>query len=180
MTRLPEKILSIDKALRNAGIAHAFGGALALAWCTQRARGTIDIDVNVFTGIDRAFEVFSALPPGVLWSDVDVERTRADGQVRLWWDTTPIDIFLNTTDYHVDVATRIRFEEFAGREVPFLSCTDLAVFKAFFNRTRDWADLEEMVEMRSFDLDRVIGVLVRYIGARDDRVERLRALGEAR
>jgi hypothetical protein len=180
MTGLPAKILSIDEALRHAGIAHAFGGALALAWCTQRARGTIDIDVNVFTEVDRALEVFSAMPVGVIWTDVDVERTLIDGQVRLWWDETPIDVFLNTTDYHDDVATRIRFEEFAGTEVPFLSCTDLAVFKAFFNRTRDWADMEEMFAMSTFDLDRVIGVLVRYVGASDERVERLRALGEVR
>ena len=53
MTSLSEKILAIDRSLSEASIAHAFGGALALAWCTQRARGTIDIDVNVFTGVDR-------------------------------------------------------------------------------------------------------------------------------
>jgi len=60
--------------------------------------------------------------------------------------------------------------------VPFLSCTDLAVFKAFFNRTRDWADLEEMAEIGTLDLDRLIGVLVRYVGATDERIERLRSL----
>jgi hypothetical protein len=176
MTGLPDKILSIDRALNEAGIAHAFGGALALAWCTQRARGTIDIDLNIFTDVDRTPQVFSAFPAGVIWSDVDVERTQVDGQVRLWWDGTPVDIFLNTTEFHEEVATRIRFEEFAGIEVPFLCCNDLAVFKAYFNRRRDWADLEEMVEVRTLDLDRVIGVLVRYRGASDERIERLRSL----
>ena len=43
-----EQILAIHGALGDARLPHAFGGALALAWCTQRARGTIDIDVNVF------------------------------------------------------------------------------------------------------------------------------------
>ena len=61
--------------------------------------------------------------------------------------------------------------------MPFLSCADLAVFKAFFNRTKDWADLEEMQAAGTLDVDRVIGVLVRYLGPTDDRIERLRALG---
>jgi hypothetical protein len=176
MTGLPDKIMAIDISLHEAGIAHAFGGALALAWCTQRARGTVDIDVNIFTDVDRTRQVLSAMPAGVIWSDVDVAHAQADGQVRLWWERTPVDIFLNTTEFHDEVATRIRFEEFAGTEVPFLCCSDLAVFKAFFNRTRDWADLEEMVEMGTLDLDRVIGALVRHVGAIDERVERLRSL----
>ena len=40
---------------------------------------------------------------------------------------------------------------------------DLAVFKAFFNRTKDWADIEAMIEAGSLDGDRVVGVLVRYL-----------------
>ena len=67
-------------------------------------------------------------------------------------------------------------ELFAGRFVPFLSCADLAVFKAFFNRTKDWADLEEMRAAGTLDLDRVVGVLTRYLGPTDERVERLRKL----
>lgn len=39
---------------------------------------------------------------------------------------------------------RVSWEPFAGQRIPFLSCYDLVVFKAFFNRTSDWADLEEM------------------------------------
>ena len=45
-TSLADKIVAIHQALDAAQLPHAFGGALALAWCTQRARGTIDIDVN--------------------------------------------------------------------------------------------------------------------------------------
>jgi hypothetical protein len=176
MTGLADKILAIDESLRSAGIGHAFGGALALAWCTERARGTIDIDINIFAGVDRTREVFEALPDAVSWSEEDVERTEADGQVRLWWDGTPIDVFLRTTEFHDQVATRTRVERFAGADVPFLSCTDLAVFKAFFNRTKDWADLEEMVAVGTLDVDRLLGVLVRYLGPDDERIERLRTL----
>ena len=48
MSVLVDKILALHAALDDAEIPHAFGGALALAWCTERARGTIDIDLNVF------------------------------------------------------------------------------------------------------------------------------------
>jgi hypothetical protein len=173
VTSLPEKIVAIDQSLEVAGIPHAFGGALALAWCTQRARGTIDIDVNVFVGVDRARDVFTALPDQVTWSEHDLELVVRDGQIRVWWDSTPVDVFLNTTDFHEQAAVRARTEAFLGRDVPFLACADLAVFKAFFNRTKDWADLEEMVVAGTLDTDRVVGTLVRYLGADDDRIVRL-------
>lgn len=173
---LPEKIIAIHESLETARIPHAFGGALALAWCTQRARGTIDIDVNVFVTPDSAELVLTSFPYGVVWTAHDLELIQRDGQVRLWWDTTPVDVFLNTTGFHGEVACRARSEPFMGLEVPFLSCTDLAVFKAFFNRTKDWADLEEMVAAGTLDVERVVGVLVTYLGTKDERVERLLSL----
>lgn len=176
MSGLPEKIITIHASLDAAGLAHAFGGALALAWCTERARGTIDIDVNVFVDVSRAGEVLDALPTGITWSDDDLATIRRDGQIRLWWDATPVDVFMDTTEFHVQAAGRSRWEDFAGTRVPFLSCSDLAVFKAFFNRTKDWADLEEMAATGTLDLDRVIGVLTRYLGPSDERLERLRDL----
>jgi hypothetical protein len=176
VTGIPDKMLAIHRSLDGAGIAHAFGGALALAWCTQRARGTIDIDVNVFAGTDRTEAVLDALPDGIAWSAADREHIERDGQQRLWWDATPIDVFLNTTEFHAQVAGRARWELFDGVELPFLSCADLAVFKAFFNRTKDWADLEEMQAAGTLDVDRVVGVLVHYLGADDVRVTHLRSL----
>lgn len=176
MTSLAEKIVAIHRSLGEAGLPHGFGGALALAWCTQRARGTIDIDLNVFVESDLVSAVLVALGPEVSWTEADVGLLRRDGQARLWWGSTPIDLFLNTTDFHRDAADRCRREPFAGDVVPFLGCSDLAVFKAFFDRTKDWADLEEMAAAGTLDVDRVIGVLVRYLGATDHRVERLRHL----
>ena len=82
----------------------------------------------------------------------------------------------NTICADADVAVRSRRQQFNGADVPFLSCTDLAVFKAFFNRTKDWADLEEMVAAGALDADAVLGTLVRYLGGDDPRVARLRAL----
>jgi hypothetical protein len=179
MTRdpsLPEKMLAIHKHLRKAGMDHAFGGALALAWCTEQARGTIDVDVNVFVGPERTDEVLAALPHGVVATAEDRALLVRDGQARIWWGSTPVDVFLNTTDFHESVAARVRWEPFAGVELPFLACEDLAVFKAFFNRTKDWADLEAMRHAGTLDVPAVAGVLATFLGSDDDRIARLLSL----
>ena len=173
---LPRKMLAIHEGLQTAGIDHAFGGALALAWCTQQARGTIDLDVNVFVGPDRTDDALAALPRGVVATDDDRALLVRDGQARLWWDATPVDVFLNTTDFHERVASRVRWEPFGGNELPFLACEDLAVFKAFFNRTKDWADLEAMQEAGTLDVAAVAGVLATFLGGDDDRIARLLSL----
>jgi hypothetical protein len=173
---LADKIVAIHFALDAARLPHAFGGALALAWCTQRARGTIDIDVNVFLPADRAADLLAALPPEVTATDAAVAQLEADGQTRLWWAHTPVDVFLDTTPFHADVGERIHREPFAGHDIPFLACRDLAVFKAFFDRTKDWADLEEMQAAGTLDVEAVAGVLVHYLGPDDPRLARLLAL----
>ncbi len=176
MVSLPDRILAVHRSLASHDLPHAFGGALALAWCTRRARGTIDIDVNVFVAADRTDAVIAALPSEVAVADADRSALIDSGQVRLWWDTTPIDVFLDTTKFHEAVGTRIRWEPFGGVDVPFLACRDLAVFKAFFDRTKDWADLEEMHAAGTLDIEAVSGVLVNYLGGHDHRIERLRSL----
>ncbi len=176
MTSIVDKILVISEALDSQRLPHAFGGALALAFCTERARGTIDIDVNVFVTPDLAGRVVSSLPSLVRHSDQDLAVLERDGQIRLWWEQTPVDIFLNTTEFHDQVAQRRQLYEFGGRLIPFLGCSDLAVFKAFFNRTKDWADLEEMIAIQSLNVDQTLGVLVRYLGEDDERVGRVRSL----
>ena len=173
---LAEKLVAVHRALDAAQLPHAFGGALALAWCTQRARGTIDIDVNVFVPVARIGDLLAALPVEVTADDAAVAQLESDGQTRLWWDDTPVDVFLDTTPFHADVGERIRWEPFAGQDVPFLACRDLAVFKAFFDRTKDWADLEAMREAGSLDIDEVVGTLIGFLGADDERVARLLTL----
>ncbi len=173
---LPDRILAVHRSLASHDMPHAFGGALALAWCTQRARGTIDIDVNVFVTADRTDAVIAALPDEVAVAGGDRAALLTAGQVRVWWGTTPIDVFLDTTEFHTAVGTRIRWEPFGGTDVPFLACRDLAVFKAFSDRTKDWADLEEMHAAGMLDIEAVSGVLVNYLGTDDERIERLRSL----
>ena len=180
MTTLAEKVVALHRALDGAELPHAFGGALALAWCTQQPRGTADIDVNVFVPTTAAGKVRSALPAGVAWTATDTRQLKRDGQTRLYWEATPVDVFLNTTDFHEAVVERVSVEPFAGEMVPFLSCFDLAVFKAFFDRRRDWADLEDMITAGTLDVDAVLDTLTIYLGADDERVSKLRELAQER
>lgn len=178
MTSLSEKIVSLHHSLQHHGIPHAFGGALALAWCTKRARGTIDIDLNIFTETSEAKDIFEALPDEVARKHTDLKTVKAEGQVRLWWDKTPIDIFLNTMKLHDQMSLRCRWETFAGASVPFLSCQDIAVLKVFFNRTKDWADLEAMKESGTLKIPIVTATIIEYLGADDERVIKLTALSD--
>jgi hypothetical protein len=112
----------------------------------------------------------------VAWTATDTRQLKRDGQTRLYWDATPVDVFLNTTEYHESAVPRVSLEPFAGEMLPFLSCFDLAVFKAFFDLRRDWADLEDMVVARSIDVDAVVATLATYLGADDERIAKLEAL----
>jgi hypothetical protein len=123
--------------------------------------------------------VVAALRGEVARIDIERRQLTEDGQARLWWDNTPIDVFLDTTPFHHDIARSIRWETFGDRELPFLACRDLAVFKAFFDRTRDWADLEVMHPAGTLDVEAVAGVLAHYLGASDPRLARLLAVAQA-
>jgi hypothetical protein len=173
---LVEKIVELHRLFEAADLPHAFGGALALAWCTREPRGTSDVDVNVFVSHTEAQRVLDALDQVIAARPADRRALIDDGQVRLWWGPTPVDLFLNNTEFHDDVAMRTRIHEFAGVRVPFLSCEDLAVFKAFFNRPKDWVDIETMVEAGALKAGRVQDSLTALLGPDDDRARRFNEL----
>lgn len=179
MLSLVDKIVGLHRALDEAAVPHAFGGALALAWCTEQARGTIDIDVNIFLDETKVADVLAALPDEILVDAKARGELERDGQTRLWWLKTPVDVFFSTTPFHDDVARRVRTETFAGERVPFLACRDIAVFKAFFNRDKDWTDLKTMASAKTLDFEAVIGVLALHLGSDDERIAKLRAIAHA-
>lgn len=173
---LVERILAVCTALDQAALPWALGGALALAYATEEPRGTRDIDVNVFVPAARADEVFRALPEGVRHTKADLATARRDDQVRLWWDDTPVDLFFAAEPFHLDVAGRCRNVPFAGRTIRILAAEDLAVFKAMFDRGRDWVDIATMAASGAVDLDEAADRLAGVLGD-DPRVDRLRHLG---
>jgi hypothetical protein len=174
-----DRMLAVHDALRAAGLPHAIGGAIALGYCTLEARGTQDVDINVFVSPSRTREVFAALPDGVRVTARDLEVSERDGQVRLLWDATPIDVFFSVLPFHDEVERNIRHVSFGDRTIPVVDCTALAVFKAMFARPRDWVDIEAMVEARSLDVDEAMR-WVREIAGDDSRVERLAELRASR
>jgi hypothetical protein len=176
MSELGDQMLAIHEALDAARIPHAIGGAIALGYCTLEPRGTRDVDVNIFTGPERAREVFAVLPEGVEFSGVNLEQAERDGQVRLRWETTPIDLFLSVLPFHDHVAQHVRIVPFEGRTIPVLSCTGLTVFKAMFDRPRDWVDIEAMIEARAIDLDEAIRWVGEMAGADSANARRLARL----
>ncbi len=157
-------------------LPHAVGGAIALAYCTQEPRGTRDLDVNVFVARDRVDEVFGAMPDAVTIKESNFEEVARDGQTRLWWDETPIDVFLNVLPLHEEIAARIRRVVLDDRTIPVLDCEALAVFKAMFDRTQDWADIEKMVDARSIDVGRTAITIDELDGVDSHRSRRLRGL----
>jgi hypothetical protein len=171
---LSERLIAVHDALDDAGLPHAVGGAIALAFCTSEPRGTRDLDINVFVTRDRVGEVFAAMPGAVRITEANVQEVERDGQTRLWWEETPIDVFLNVLPLHDEVATRVRWVIFDDRTIPVLDCNALAIFKAMFDRTQDWADIEKMIEAQTIDVGEIAGQLEELDGAESHRARRLR------
>lgn len=172
-------MLAVHDALSAVGFQHAIGGAIALGYCTFEARGTQDVDVNVFASLSRVRDVLAALPEGVRVTGRNVEEAERDGQVRLMWDGTPIDLFFSVLPFHDEVQRNVRQVPFGDRTIPVLDCTGLAIFKAMFGRPRDWVDIEAMVEARSIDVEEVVRWIREMLGE-DERIGRLRALAAGR
>jgi hypothetical protein len=71
----------------------------------------------------------------------------------------------------------VRWKPLGGRDIPVLDCTSLVLFKAFFNRTKDWADIEAIAEATPADLSDAADWLAE-LDASDAAIPRLRKLGE--
>jgi hypothetical protein len=173
---LAERLLELHRALARARLPHAFGGAIALAYWTRDPRGTSDIDVNVFIPSADASRALAALPAGIEQPPGTSDAIARDGQVRLWWDGTPIDLFFDYAPVHADAARNRRTVPFEGTRIPVLGPVELAIFKVMFDRTRDWADLEAMADRGSLDLPAVEAGLTGMLDEEDARFDRLRAL----
>ena len=169
---LPEKIVAIDDRLAAARIAHAFGGALALAYYAE-PRATIDIDVNLFVPPQGYPKARDALAPLGVGDDVDPADLERDGQCRLWWGRTPLDLFCAYAEIHEAMKLAGRRVPFGDDEIPVLAPEHLIVCKAAFDRPKDWLDIEQMlVGVAELDVEEIRGWLERLLGAGDPRLER--------
>jgi hypothetical protein len=176
LSELVEKLFAIHDSLTEASVPHAFGGAVALAYCVEEPRGTRDLDVNIFVDAVKAERTLACLPRQVEVTEADIAKVKRDGQARLDWDGTPVDVFLNNLPLHEAVAESVVWVPLAGREVPVLDCASLAIFKAFFDRTKDWADMEAIAQATPEDIDVAAATIADLVSPDDPAVERLESL----
>ncbi|MGQ0465927.1 MAG: hypothetical protein ACT4QG_11465 [Sporichthyaceae bacterium] len=94
--------------------------------------------------------------------------------MRLWWGRTPVDLFFPQHLLHQVVAGRVVAMELGDSTIPILSATDLTIFKALFNRGKDWVDIASMLAFGNPDLGEAIAWVTEIVGADDERVTRLR------
>ncbi len=170
---LPEKVVALERALES--VPHAFGGAIALAYYAE-PRATIGIDLNVFVPADRFAEVSDPLSAlGVAIAGGEIETVvREVGQVRVFWGSTPLDLFFAYDDFHIAAAAACRRVPFAAEEITILAAAHLVVRKAVFDRSRDWVDIDAMVERDApIDAAEVLRWVGRIAGDDDRRFERI-------
>lgn len=171
---LEEKVLALAAALRAAALPFAIGGAIALGYYAV-PRATIDVDINVFvapTDVDRVVEAFQELDVDA--DAVQLETARRDGQVRLRWGLSPVDLFFAYDRFHFNAAQRVRTVPFGPDIIPILAGEDLMVCKIVFDRRKDWLDIEQMLLLNVgvIDLDDVRHWVTAIVGSDDPRVAR--------
>ena len=173
---LAQRIVALDRSL--AKLPHAFGGALALAYYAE-PRATIDIDLNLFVGVERFPDVAARLIE--LGADAGdpalAELVHRDGQARVLWDATPIDLFFAYDKFHDAAGAGRREVPFADTTIPILAAEHLLVCKAVFNRAKDWVDIDAMIAAdTSVDVAEVLRWVGRIAGDDDPRYERIAAV----
>ena len=145
LSDLAPMIVSLHEMLDSAGVPHQFGGAIALAWY-RNPRATTDIDVNLTLPPEAAEPVLGLLGRlGVTVTPEDRATIERDGQARLDWDGSYLDVFFATMDLHLEMAELARVVRFGPVDIPILAPEHLIVCKAIFGRPKDWLDIEEML-----------------------------------
>jgi hypothetical protein len=113
------------------------------------------------------------LPDGIAQPPGTAETIQRDGQIRLWWDDTPVDLFFDYAPIHRDAARDRRTVPFEGERIPVLGPLELAVFKVMFDRTRDWGDIEEMFAAGALSARELHDAVGGMLGPDDERHARI-------
>jgi hypothetical protein len=176
---LAGRIVAVHEMLDSMAVPHQFGGAVALAWY-RNPRATTDIDLNVTVSPEDADPVLGALAHlGVTISASDRAAIKRDGQARLDWDGSYLDLFFATLDLHQEMAECARQVSFGPVRIPILSPEHLIVCKVVFDRPKDWLDIEEMFAWgTAIDEAGVLGWIEEILGRASEQHAHLTALLE--
>lgn len=157
------------------GIPYAIGGAIAYGYFGA-ARGTKDVDLNLFVTPDDARPALSALIAAGVRLDPEeaIRRGRERGDAIGYFDLMRVDLFFSSIELHERASERTVTVTLMGRPVRILSPEDTVILKLFFNRGKDWVDVERLVARRGAALDRaeIRRWLVDGVGEEDDRIRR--------
>ena len=186
MSSLPEteelgnlvpKIISLHEMLDSLGVPHQFGGAIALAWY-RNPRATTDIDVNLTVPPEAAAPVLGTLTQlGVTVTPEDRSTIERDGQARLDWGGSYLDVFFATMDLHEEMAAKARTVRFGPVDIPILAPEHLIICKAVFDRPKDWLDIEEILRWGSeIDTAATLRWVADFLGEDSEQYARLAAL----
>jgi hypothetical protein len=121
----PEKVIAVHRALAEAALPHAIGGAIALS-IYGAPRETVDIDVNVFVPPERRPEVLRAL------ASVPA-------------DDVPVHVFYSHDELHEEMARRVREVPYSGTTIPVVAPEHLIVRKRLLDRPKDRRDIETLL-----------------------------------
>lgn len=153
----PEKVLAVHRALAEAGLPHAIGGAIALS-IYGAPRETVDIDVNVFVGPERRPEVRAGLDPLPL-------------------DGHPVHVFYSHDPLHEEMARKVREVTYADATIPLVAPEHLLIRKALLDRPKDWPDIEALLRGNpDLDLTAIEAWVRRLASDGDARVPKLQGV----
>lgn len=143
------KIEAVHRSLEEAGIPHAFGGAIALAYYAA-PRETKDIDVNVFVRAQQS-------------------------ELKLDWEGTPVHFFFSCDPLHEEMARAVRMVPLDDGTIPIVSPEHLVIRKALLDRAKDWLDIEQiLIATFPLDLQEVERWIEQMTGVDDPRLTKLR------
>ena len=130
--------------LEATNIPYALGGALAYAYWGV-ARGTHDVDINLFIPPEQMAEALDALEQAGLKIDRAAALTSAEarGDARGYVEDVPVDLFVDSIPLHLEAARRTVTVFLFERPIRVLSAEDLTVLKLLFFRgkgciTSEW------------------------------------------
>lgn len=126
---LSDKVTAVHRSLEEAGVPHAFGGALALAYYAE-PRETQDIDVNVFVPAQQS-------------------------EVKLDWEGTPVHFFFSCDPLHEEMERSIREVPFDDGTIPLVSPEHLIIRKTLLDRPKDRQDIEAILAVTPVDQEKI-------------------------
>lgn len=162
---LIDSVAALHRRLLEAGIPHAFGGALA-AGHYGASRETDDIDVNLFVAPAEWPRVREALAPLGVGADVDRDALEREGQARLAWERVPIHLFFSTDALHAEMEGNSRVVTYGDATLPLVSPEHLVVRKRLLGRPKDERDIERVIEATPVDQAAVEEWVTRLSGER--------------